>query len=256
MTLYPLNELLLLGTIMTCVSVLQGAIGFASGLVGVPLLLLFGFSLPEAATINLVSTFVQNFTGAWRLWPHLDPRELALPVAIRFITIPLGTYALWWTDQFVDPGLTKQLVGALLLVVVGLLWGFRVTPRDELNLFWKGLAYSTSGFLLGFAAIGAAPLVLYVNSLTWTTAKSRAFLFFCAVVGQPLAAWFYWTEFRWQIVPAALSTLLFMPTIILGLSLGLYLGHRISKPLFRKVTFALIAIIAVATIVSPLVRQS
>ena len=158
----------------------QGAVGFASGLIGVPLLVLAGFSLAEAATINLVATSVQNVTGAWKLWPHLDTRELAFPVLVRWLAIPCGTYVAYLADQRLDPTQAKQLIGLFLLAVVSLLWGCKISPRDRLNLGWQTLAFSTSGFLMGFAAIGGAPMVVYVNSLTWTASKSRAFLFFCS----------------------------------------------------------------------------
>ena len=80
---YSPDEIVLIASIMTFGSVVQGAVGFASGMIGVPLLVLAGFSIPEAATINLVSTGLQNLTGAWQLWTHLEPRELVFPVVTR-----------------------------------------------------------------------------------------------------------------------------------------------------------------------------
>jgi uncharacterized membrane protein YfcA len=65
--LYTAEEILLVAVVMTIGSVLQGAIGFASGLMGVPMLVLCGFSLIEATVINFISTTVQNFTGAIQL---------------------------------------------------------------------------------------------------------------------------------------------------------------------------------------------
>jgi uncharacterized protein len=250
--LYPLNDILLLGLVMTLGSVIQGAIGFASGLLGVPLLVLLGFSLPEAAAINLVSTIVQNFTGAWQLWGHLEPRILVYPTFVRLLTVPLGTYAVWWIDQSITPDQIKQVVGMLLLVVIVLLWSFRVQPRERLNLFWQTLAFSTSGFLLGFASMGGAPLVIYVNSLTWTVSRARGFIFFCSAIGQPLAAWFFWRRFGTGFITSALSTIVVMPLILAGLWLGLHLGSRLSVPLFRRLTLGLITVTAVAAILQPL----
>ena len=249
---YTPAEIALIALIMTLGSVVQGAVGFASGLLGVPLLILSGFSLPEAATINLVSTSVQNIAGAWKLWPHLEPRELAFPVAVRWLAIPCGTYVAYLADQRLDPAQAKQLIGAFLVVIVSLLWGLRVQPRDQWHLGWQGLAFSTSGFLMGFAAIGGAPMVIYVNSLTWTANKSRAFLFFCSAASLPVAVAMYWFEHGKKIVPAALATLLVMPLIFGGLWLGLRLGQRLSKPLFRRITYGLILLIAISSIIAPL----
>lgn len=252
--IYPLDDLLLIGIVMTFGSIIQGAVGFASGLLGVPLLVLCGFSIPEAATINLVSTSVQNFTGAWRLWDELEYQELIYPTVVRLcFAIPLGTYTAGLVDQYVSPNHTKQILGTLLLTVLFLLWFFRVKPRDHLNLFWQTLAFASSGFLLGFASMGAAPLVIYANSLTWQVNKSRAFLFFCSAVGQPFAAWFFWLRFGEKIIPPACSTLLFMPLIFAGLWLGLHLGAFLSLNAFRKLTFGLIALTAIAAILSPFI---
>ncbi len=249
---YTLDEIALIAIIMTLGSVVQGALGFASGLLGVPLLVLSGFSLPEAATINLVSTSLQNVTGAWRLWPHLEPREMVFPVFVRWLAIPCGVYAAYLADRQLDPVQIKQLTGGFLLVMVVLLLGLRVPPRDRLALGWQALALATSGFLMGFASIGGAPMVLYVNSLTWTVNKSRAFLFFCSAASLPVVFAMYWYEHGARILPAASITVCLMPLILTGLWVGFWLGHRLSKPLFRRITLGLIALIALAAIASPL----
>jgi uncharacterized membrane protein YfcA len=249
--LYSPAEIAFIALVMTFGSVLQGMVGFASGLLGVPLLVLGGLSIPEAATVNLVATSVQNITGAVHLWSHLKPRELVFPVIVRWLAIPVGTYAAWLTDRHLSPAQSKQLIGVGLLVVIVLLRVCRVAPRNYLNLFWQSLSFSTSGFLLGFASIGGAPLVLYVNALTWTAAKSRAFLFFLSAMGIPVAAAAFGFQYREKIVPAALTTLMVMPLIFAGLWLGLRLGRRLSKPLFEKISYALLLLTALSAIVWP-----
>lgn len=253
--LYSPTQIALIGLIMTFGAVVQGAVGFASGLLGVPLLVLSGFSLPEAATINLVSTSVQNVAGVRKLWSHLDLHELIFPVIIRWLGIPVGAYVAWLADSHLEPAQAKQMIGAILLAIVLLLWVCRVRPRDHLNLFWQGLAFSTSGFMLGFASIGGAPMVIYVNALTWTSAKSRAFMFFCSTMGWPLAAAMFWMKFGEKIIPAALTTFLMLPLIFSGLLLGLRLGHHLPKQFFRKITLGLVIIIAISSILGPMIVE-
>ncbi|TWU26128.1 sulfite exporter TauE/SafE family protein [Bythopirellula polymerisocia] len=249
--LYSQHEIILIALVMTFGSVIQGAVGFASGLLGVPLLVICGFSLPEAAIINLISTSLQNLIGAWKLWDYLDIRELIYPTLVRLVAIPLGTATVSWLAERISAAQGKQIVGGLLLVIVTLLWCFKVKRRDRLNLFWQTLAFFLSGFLLGFASIGGAPLVIYVNSLTWGVNKSRAFLFFCSAVGQPLAMWFFWRQFGEVFWTPVCSTVVVLPAILAGLWIGLTLGSRLSQPLFRTITLGLITLTAMAAIISP-----
>ena len=67
----------------------------------------------------------------------------------------------------------------------------------------------------------------------------------------PVAAISYWIEHGEKIFPAAATALLVMPVVLAGLWLGLHLGHRLSKILFRRITYALILLVAIAAIVGP-----
>ena len=253
--LYSLDEIVVIGVIMTCGSLVQGAVGFASGLICVPLLVLCSFSLPEAATINLVSTSLQNITGATKLWSHLEPRELVFPIAVRWLFIPLGVYAAWHADHHLSPERSKQLIGLVLLGILMLVWIGRAEPRERLSRWWQSLAFSTSGFLQGFASIGGAPLVLYVNSLTWTANKSRAFLFTCAASGVPIAAIAFWAQHGERILPAASAALITIPVVLTGLALGMKAGARLQKSMFQRITYGLLTLIAISAIVWPLISD-
>ncbi|MDC0936094.1 TSUP family transporter [Pirellulales bacterium] len=248
--LLPPDQILLVAVVLTLGAVVQGAVGFASGLLGVPLLVLGGLSLPEAATANLVATSIQNVIGAWKLRWELTPRELVCPVVVRWAALPLGTIALAHADQL-NSASVRQLVGAVLLVIVIVLWGLRPWPRDQLSTGWGLLAFATSGFLLGFSAIGGAPLVIYVNSLNWSAAKSRGFLFFCSASGAPLMAAMLWHQFGGKVAAAALTSLAALPLIFAALWCGLHLGGKLNKPLFQKITYVLLTLISVISLAAP-----
>ena len=253
--LYPLPDIAAIALIMTCGAVIQGAVGFASGLICVPLLVVFGLSIPEAATINLLASGMQNITGATKLRSNLELHELVIPVSIRFLAIPLGTYAAWLADGNLSMHQSKQLMGIILLVTIIFLRVTRFEPRETISVLWQLIAFSTSGFLMGFASIGGAPMVVYVNSLTWTAAKSRAFLFFCSAVALPIAATSFWWKHGAKILPAAVTTLLILPVVFGGLWLGLHLGHHLSKRLFRRITYSLLTVIAVGAIIAPMLTD-
>jgi uncharacterized membrane protein YfcA len=167
--------------------------------------------------------------------------------------MPLGVYAL---DQSraLDHNVIKQVVGTLLLVAVVLLIAFRVKPRERLHAVWTFVAFLTSGFLTGFASIGGPPMVLYVNSLNWSASKSRGFLFFCSAALLPLMAALFLWQFGREAGPPAAAALLVMPPVLLGLSAGLRLGHRLDKAVFRRLTYALVAMVAIAAIAGPMFK--
>jgi uncharacterized membrane protein YfcA len=251
---YTLQQLAVVGVVMTVGGVLQGTIGFASGLLGVPLLVLCGFSLLEATVINFVSTSVQNFAGAAKLWPHLDWREAVWPTLLRCAGLPLGVYALD-AARGIGHAQVKQIIGAMLLVTVLLLAGLRVRPRPRLHPAWSLLTFLSSGFLMGFATMGGAPMVVYVNSLTWSAAKSRGFLFFCSAAVMPFMAGLLAWKFGSAAAPPAQLALAIMPPVLVGLWIGLKLGHRLDKELFRRLTYGLLLVIALAAIFGPVVKR-
>jgi uncharacterized membrane protein YfcA len=251
---YSAQDLALIGVIMTLGSFLQGALGFASGLVGVPLLVLSGFSLLEATVINFISTIVQNVAGAVQMWEHIEWRDVAWPTGFRALGMPVGMYALDQA-QYLDQGLVKQIIGAFLLTSVLLLMFLRVHPRDEPPFSWTAAAFLSSGFLMGFGAIGGAPMVMYVNALTWSAPKCRGFLFFCSAALTPFMAVLLAWKFHQRAANPATAALLVMPAIVVALWMGLKLGHRLDKALFRRLTYALLILVSIFALVSPLLAK-
>lgn len=251
---YSLPQIALVAAVMTGGSVVQGAVGFASGLMCIPLLVLAGFSLLEATVVNFVLTAVQNTTGAVQLWSHLSPREVAFPVALRCLGLPLGLYALGAT-RGLDPSVVKQVTGVILLASVGLVRGFRVRPREQIAWPWSVLAFTSSGFLMGLATLGGAPMVVYVNSLTWSAAKSRGFIFFCSAALVPLMAALLVFKFGSEALRPGMLALSVLPPVLGGLWLGLRLGRRLDKARFTQLTYGLLTLIGLAAILGPMVAN-
>ena len=57
----------------------QAAAGFAAGLVIVPALLWFGYSIPAAQCSLLVATIPQNIWGVWSLRESIEPKQVVWP---------------------------------------------------------------------------------------------------------------------------------------------------------------------------------
>jgi uncharacterized membrane protein YfcA len=249
---YSAAEFAVIALVMTFGSVIQGCVGFASGLLGVPLLVLYGFPLLDATVINFVSTSVQNLAGARQLGAHLEASDVFWPTVFRSVGLPLGIAALGATDS-IGHDRVQQIIGGVLLASIVLLSGFHIRPRRQLHLAWVAIIFLTSGFLMGLASIGGAPMVFYVNALTWSASKSRGFLFLCSSLLMPLMAVLLLWKFQAAVLPPALAALIVMPPGIAGLVVGLRLGHRLDKDRFRRLTYALLIMIALAAILSPMV---
>jgi uncharacterized membrane protein YfcA len=65
-----------------------------------------------------------------------------------------------------------------------------------------------------------------------------------------LLAW----QFGRDAAPPALAALMVMPPVLVGLWAGLRLGHRLDKALFRRLTYALVTMVAVAAIAGPMFK--
>jgi uncharacterized protein len=249
---YSAAQVVLVSAVMTFGSVVQGAVGFASGLMCIPLLVLSGFSLLEATVVNFVLTAVQNTTGAVQLRAHLRPREVVGPVLLRCMGLPLGLHVLG-ASRGVDPAIVKQLSGVALLATVAVLRGFHVQPRKQVGWPWRVAAFTSSGFLMGLASIGGAPMVIYVNSLTWSAAKSRGFIFVCSAALAPVMAALLAYKFGGEAMRPAALALVALPPVAAGMWLGLWLGRRLDKQLFTRLSYGLLVAIAVSAIVGPVV---
>src|SRR5258705_4900215 len=75
-------------------SVVQGAVGFAAGLFGIPLLMISGVSFPDAVAISLVAAAPQNIIPAWQHPRQIDFRRALRPILIRLALLTLGLIAL------------------------------------------------------------------------------------------------------------------------------------------------------------------
>src|SRR5262245_65622591 len=64
-------------------SIVQGAVGFAAGLFGIPLLMLAGVTFPDAVAISLVAAAPQNIIPMWQLRREIDFRRAIKPMLIQ-----------------------------------------------------------------------------------------------------------------------------------------------------------------------------
>lgn len=251
---YSIEQLFEIGVILFASSVVQGGIGFAAGLFGIPLFMIVtGVPLQDAVAISLVASAVQNSTGAWQLRRDIDFRRVWRPMLLRMLTLPLGVATL----QFVGAesrDLTTQAVGCVLLGVVAMQSLFRSGPRERLHDGWEWLAFAISGFLLGFCGMGGPPVVVWLLAHDWSHRRVKAFLYFLSVAGLVpqalLLVLFFGTSIFYSMAVGAAG----IPIVLAGTLLGLWLGTLFSEERLRHLSNAVLLLIGVMAIITPILQ--
>lgn len=249
----PLSLLLTIAAIMFLSSLLQGAVGFAAGMFGVPLFLLCGVELPQAVALAFVSSAVQNALAAWESRREIDLQTLRLPVLLRSLAQPLGAWALFHLGKS-NSTLANQLVGGVLLaiVLVQLLW--KIEPRASIAASWQWLAFPLSGFLFSFCSMGGPPVVLWVLAHRWPAARQKAFLFTIFAAGIPLQFLLLLFFFGQPILQEMLLGLLSLPLLLVGTYAGLKLGSMLREEVTRPLSYLVLAILGLSAVIMPWLR--
>lgn len=250
---WDLSQYLLIAAVLLASSVLQGAVGFAAGLFGTPILVLCGVKLHEAVTINLVSSALQNSLAAWRMRKDIDFARARRPLLIRLLTLPLGALALFSLGG-AGQGLVSQLVGVIVLCILGVQWCFQTDPRDEIPWGWEWLAFGLGGFLLGLCGMGGPPMVLWVMAHKWPVAKAKAFLFYIFASGLIPQGILLYLFFGNAIFLPILYGLAAAPSLIGGTLAGLWFGARIPDAALRRLSIFVLALIALTAILTPWIK--
>jgi uncharacterized membrane protein YfcA len=250
---FTLTHYLLVSAILLASSVLHGAIGFAAGLFGIPLMMLTGLSLPDAIIITLVASTVQNGMAAWQLRREIDYAKTWRPMLIRLVTLPLGVWTLHAIGS-TNKDLAAQIVGVVVLAIVFMQSALRIQPRPHLHPAWEWAAFGIGGYLLGLCAMGGPAMVLWVMAHDWPMNRARAFLYFLFVTGLPLQVFFLWLFFRGEIFEPMWLGLATLPAVFVGIYTGLWIGKRIPDQVLRPLAWGVLVLIALSAIASPWLR--
>lgn len=234
-------------------SIIQGAVGFAGGLFAIPLLMLTGISLPEAVSINMIASTVQNALGAWRLRREIDFGLAWRPTWLRFLALPFGVWTLWLVGNS-NKDIAAQIVGGIILTILAIQWLLSVPPQDKLHWGWELVAFLGGGYLLGLCGMGGPLMVLWVMAHRWPIARAKAFLYYLFATGMIPQAFFLWLFFGDGIFRAIGLGLLGVPALVIGMLLGLKLGSLLPDHVIRRLTIGILVLIALSSILTPILR--
>jgi uncharacterized membrane protein YfcA len=251
---FSLQQYILVSVVLFFSSIVLGAVGFAAGLFGIPLLVLSGVSFPDAVAMSLVAAAPQNLIPAWQLRREIDFRRALRPMLIRYAFMPLGVFTLWLIGH-ANKDTASQIVGCLVLGIVALQWFWKVQPQPRIHDAWEWLAFSLGGFLLGLCGMGGPVMVLWVLAHDWPMNKARAFLFFLFLTGLPVQGLLMWSFFGREVLDAMLLAAAALPAVLAGLSVGLAVARAAPDRTLRTATVSVLILIAASAIIAPYLRK-
>ena len=248
MTLDP--QLLASVLILAGSATLQATVGFAAGLLGIPLLLWAGNSLPQAQIMIITAMLPQNAYSLWKLREHTSLKEVAWPALIRLCFLPVGILGLAWLVTNSSSSI-KPLVGSIVLVAV-VMQTFSGRPWTSANKwYWVLTAFGASGLLQGLSGMSAPPMLLWLHGQRFAAKRARSFLFaiyLSSFVPQLLLMF-------WTFSPALLTSMqvavLALPLVLIGTYVGLAVGNRFGERWLRPATYTLLVWMAMACLLDP-----
>ncbi len=244
---------LALASIFFVASFIQGAAGFSFGLLIIPLLVWADFSLAEASFITSINAFVLSSIMVYRLRKHVKWRFLGPTILLRLVTVTVGVLLLSKLNTL-DKTLIRQLLGALLLIVVTVQLSIKPKVKEQLHPAWWWLAFGSSGFFAGLVGFGGPPTVLWIMTQNWTNSETRAVLAALYWSILPLQLALLLATFGQPLLLASRQAFGFVPVAVLGVFLGIVLGNRLEKNRLRQLAYFILMVTALASLAAPFLR--
>ncbi len=217
----------------------MGLAGFGIGLVSLAFL---PYLMSPSEAIVLTTLYAAAFALAIFVPVRRDftPARVADLIVGTVVGTPLGVWAL----ATFPAGVLNRLIGAMLLVAVGLEWR-RLYPEKLEGRRWGLGAGVLAGVIGGAVGTPGPPVVLYATTQGWGPRTIKANLQAFFVVNQAvILAGYGWagllTDEVWRLAAV------FAVPAIAGVALGVGLFNRVDPVRFRRIVFALLFVSGLA----------
>lgn len=249
MSLEPMQLLWVVLAVLAAM-LLQGTVGFGSGLLAIPLLLWAGLPLPESIALVMTVGMCQTGYSAWHYRQHVPWRNAIAASFWRAASLPVG---LWLLTMMVDLGQqrVKQVVGVAVALAVVTQWLGKARPRKALPGYWMPIAGISSGIMAGAVGMGGPPIVLWAAAHDWSSRQTRSFLWATFLMVMPLQLGLLVWQFGGSVLVACQAGLALVPVAFAGVQLGHRLGNRLSPARLRTAMFLVLLAIAAVSIIGP-----
>ncbi len=226
---------------------MQSLIGFGGGLLGLPVLLELGYSLPQSIQISAVGSLFQSLYCSYSLRSHIDWQAVRVPMVSRLVCLCLGVYVLTFVADF-DQALLKQWVGVAILVFTLFTYFIKPIPKERVPTEYGVLAGTLSGFLTGIVGMGGPPLVFWVLSHKWGSNVMKVTMFAICIPSSIFQIILNILVFKSEVISVGISALLSTPIQILGITIGLKLSKKINQNQLRKMMLCVLILIGLKAV--------
>lgn len=221
----------------------QGATGFGFSLVAVPLLS-FVMPLTRIVPILVLYSLILNVIVFTKLKGHVDKKKITLLVTMGMVGIPIGVYIL----RFVHEDYIKFVVGILVMISsMAMFFNFKAHFKNQFLTY--GTVGLISGILNGSSSLSGPPVILMlsnegVNKQDFRKTLATNFMVLNIITIPMLLL-------QGVITTKILtSSVLRLPGMLLGVYIGLKIGHMIPEKIFRKITLVMIFAMGLMTTIS------
>lgn len=239
-------SVLLLGALAVWLAAfLGGVVGFAYGLVSLPLLLLLGLPLEQVVVVNLVVALITRVVVVWARRHDLDRARAALMLA----GVLPGTFAGLLVAQRLPRSTMQLAAGILVLLAVALLIQRKLRGtvpshpvRGNRARVLDGVAGLLGGFLGATTSLNGVPAALLFTGRRVEARSMVADMAAYFVGGNLITAVVLAVGGRFPLASVAPLLIWWLPAGILGSVIGLRLGPLLPARLFRWLALVLIAV--------------
>lgn len=219
----------------------QTTVGFAAGLVSLPIIL-FALPLPEAVAVISVFNLSFSILQVWRNRKLIEIgtyKELGAGTAVGVV---LGASLL----SFGSPDVLKRVLGLFILLYVG--WRYWRKKRFNTTKQIGYLLSLVGGFFAGLFSSGAPPFVVYLSNKYEDPAKMRANIIGVLAITNVLRPMvlIYTGVLTWSVFE---DSFVAVPGFLLALFLGERVFKNINKDIFLHLVMIFLFISGIAFLV-------
>lgn len=224
---------------------LQGMTSFGFSLIALPLLTLT-YDLQLIVPVLVIYSLAMNSTILINLWKHIQVKEIIWIAIAGILFTPIGMQILLYVD-----GTLLKMVTAIFIFIFSILLFFNKHVELKNEKWGYFLTGALSGLLNGSVSLSGPPMIIFMTNRGVEKQKFRANLtFYFWILNLITVPTFFVGGLLTQAtVGFSLKYVLFL---ILGVSLGVYIGNRIQENFFKRMVVIVLMALGIISFVSTL----